>query len=475
MPEFDYFIVFAEMRTGSNFLESNLNAFDGINCYGEAFNPHFIGYPNRTEVLGISQDQRESDPQSLIDTIRAGPGLGGFRFFNNHDPRVLDIALGDPRCAKIILTRNPIDSYVSWKIARATGQWKLTNVKHVRSEKAQFDSAEFAGHVAKLQEFQLLLLHKLQTSGQAPFYVAYDDLNDISVMNGIAKFLGVDERLDALDQKLKKQNPQPLSEKVKNFGEVERASADIDWFNLNRTPNFEPRRGPVVPSYAAAPESPLLFLPMKSGPESAVYDWLASVDSKTPNDLIRGFTQNTLRQWKRKHQGHRSFTVVRHPVARAHAAFCNVILPTGPGSFSEIRKTLRQRFDLPIPKEFPDPDYDTAQHRAAFLVFLKFLKANLSGQTGMRMDPHWLHQSTILEGYSQFACPDMIVREDRMEVDLTYIALSAGVLNPPPAPDLTDVHSELLSDIYDGEIEQIAHEIYQRDYLNFGFGGWRRA
>ncbi|MFV2034483.1 MAG: nodulation protein NodH, partial [Halocynthiibacter sp.] len=49
---FDYFIIFAEMRTGSNFLESTLNAFPGITCYGEAFNPHFVGYPNRKEILG---------------------------------------------------------------------------------------------------------------------------------------------------------------------------------------------------------------------------------------------------------------------------------------------------------------------------------------------------------------------------------------------------------------------------------------
>ena len=55
---FDYFILLAEMRTGSNFLESNLNAFDGIACHGEAFNPHFIGYPNKTEILGVTQAMR---------------------------------------------------------------------------------------------------------------------------------------------------------------------------------------------------------------------------------------------------------------------------------------------------------------------------------------------------------------------------------------------------------------------------------
>jgi LPS sulfotransferase NodH len=30
MTEFDYFVVFAEMRTGSNFLEANINAMEGL-------------------------------------------------------------------------------------------------------------------------------------------------------------------------------------------------------------------------------------------------------------------------------------------------------------------------------------------------------------------------------------------------------------------------------------------------------------
>ncbi|MEL7089565.1 MAG: nodulation protein NodH, partial [Planctomycetota bacterium] len=56
MARFDYFVVFAEMRTGSNFLETNLNAFDGLACHGEAFNPHFLGYPDREQLLGLTQD-----------------------------------------------------------------------------------------------------------------------------------------------------------------------------------------------------------------------------------------------------------------------------------------------------------------------------------------------------------------------------------------------------------------------------------
>ena len=128
--KFDYFVVFAEMRTGSNFLESNLNAFDSITCHGEAYNPHFIGYPNQSEILGITRPMRDENPAGLIWAIREKTeGLGGFRFFHDHDPRVIDLCLDDPRCAKIILTRNPVESFVSLKIAQSTGQWKLTSRK----------------------------------------------------------------------------------------------------------------------------------------------------------------------------------------------------------------------------------------------------------------------------------------------------------------------------------------------------------
>ena len=198
MARFDYFVVFAEMRTGSNFLEANINMFDDLTCHGEAFNPHFIGYPDNANILGVTRAARDKDPWSVIDAIKAQDGLGGFRFFNDHDPRVTDIALTDPRCAKIILTRNPVESYVSWKIAAATGQWKLTNVTHAKSEKVSFDPHEFETHLEALQTFQVSLLNRLQRSGQAAFYVAYEDLQDVEVMNGLAQYLGCDARIDGL-------------------------------------------------------------------------------------------------------------------------------------------------------------------------------------------------------------------------------------------------------------------------------------
>ena len=51
---FEYFALFAEMRTGSNFLEESLNGIPGLTCHGELFNPHFIGHANTSELFGIT-------------------------------------------------------------------------------------------------------------------------------------------------------------------------------------------------------------------------------------------------------------------------------------------------------------------------------------------------------------------------------------------------------------------------------------
>jgi LPS sulfotransferase NodH len=469
MPRFDLFIVFAEMRTGSNFLEANLNSFAGLTCHGEAFNPRFIGYPNTPDILGITQSARDADPALLLDAIRGQAGvLGGFRFFNDHDPRVLDLVLSDPRSAKIILTRNPIDSYVSRKIAAATGQWKLTNAKNLRSDTVVFDAEEFEDHLQRQQDFQVLLLNALQRTGQTAFYVAYEDLQDVAVMNGLAQYLGLSERIEALDKKLKKQNPEPLQDKVRNFPQMEAALARIDRFNLNRTPNFEPRRGPAIPTYLAAADSPLLFLPLKSGPEEAVVDWLSRLDGgKKP---MANFSQKSLRQWKADRPGHRSFTVVRHPLARAHAAFCDRILNTGPGGFTDLRENLRRTFGLPLAEG--ETDLTDAAHHAAFKVFLTFLKANLGGQTNLRVDPAWASQSALLQGIAQFGLPDMILREDRLAPDLAALCAQIGrVAVPDPVAD-TDPHADRLARILDAGLQGMAQDIYQRDMLAFGFGDW---
>lgn len=460
MTAFDSFVMLAGMRTGSNYLESNLNALAGVCCHGELFNPWFIGTRDRAEFLGFDMARRDADPLAFLAHVRAEtPGLCGFRYFHDHDPRVLDPLLADRRCAKIVLTRNPLESYVSLQIARETGQWKLTDPRRRREATAHFDPAGFQAHLDEVQQFQTRIRHALQVSGQTAFALDYDDLPDLGVLNGLAAFLGVEARLEAPDQTLKKQNPGEIAARVANPETMAAALARLDRFDLSHSPSFEPRRGAGVPGFIAA--RGLLYMPVRGGPEQAVRDWLAAL-----GPVQADFTRKDLRQWLRAHPGHRSFTVLRHPLARAHAVFRDHLLT---GGLPDLRLALKRiaRLDLP-PPETTDP----RAFRAAFLGFLQFLKPVLAGQTAVRVGPHLASQLAVLQGMAQLRLPDLVIREERLAEGLAFLARDAGLI-PPAMPADTGPHP--LADLWDAELEQAAQDAYPRDYEAFGFGPWRRA
>lgn len=468
------FVLFAEMRTGSNFLEDNLNAFADLRSFGELFNPSFVGFAGRGEICGVTMDQRERDPLSLLAAIRqATQGLAGFRFFHDHDPRVLAHVLPDPGWAKVVLTRNPLESYVSRRIAAATGQWKLTDARHRKAAKVRFDAAEFERHLDRLEGFQSRLRHALQVSGQTAFFLDYADLGDVEVINGLATFLGSAHRVKALATTLKKQNPAPLRDLVSNPREMERAVAALDRFDVSRTPDFEPRRGAVLPSWHAWDAVRLIHMPVQGGPLAAVDNWLARQDRAAGGNGVpeRGLNQKTLREWMRTHPRHASIAVLRHPLARAHDAFCRHILATGPGTFAEIRETLRRHYGVAIPAGGIGQGYDRVAHRAAFGRFLDFLAANLAGQTSVRIDPSWASQTAVLQGMAQVALPDHLLRAERLAEGLAALEQLRGLPHLPPEPE-PEPDPISLGEIHDPALEALARAAYQRDYVLFGFDDW---
>lgn len=465
---FDYFVLLAEMRTGSNFLEANLNDLPGVICHGEAFNPHFIGHKGQEQLLDVTLAKREAAPLLLLQRMRDQHGvLPGFRYFHDHDPRVLEHCLPDPRCAKIILTRNPLESYVSLKIAAQTGQWKLSDLKHQKTAQVRFEPVEFERHMAKVQAFQVELLRGLQVSGQTAFYLAYEDIGDIDVLNGLARFLGVAGALEAPSKALKKQNPDAIGDKVSNPAEMEAALGRLDRFNLSRTPNFEPRRGASVPGFIAAARKPLLFLPIRSTGEARVLNWLAALDGVTPEMLPSRFTHKSLRQWQRHHAGHQCFAVIRHPVARAHATFCDTVLTN---ALPEVCKTLRKVYKVALPVDATP--LGLAEHRAVFLSYLQVLKGVIAGQSSLRIDASMATQAAVLQGYSQVVQPDLILREDGLAAGLAFLAAAVGSENPA-LPLAAESALVTLGQIYDAGIEAAVQDAYQRDYVAFGFGPWR--
>ena len=61
-------------------------------------------------------------------------------------------------------------------------------------------------------------------------------------------------------------------------------------------------------------------------------------------------------------------------------------------------------------------------------------------------------------------------REDRLEDDLATLAAQIGKAAMPAISADTDAYRDRLAEIYDAEVEEAVRDIYQRDYMSFGFG-----
>lgn len=458
---FQRFVIFAEMRTGSNLLEATLNALKRVTCFGEAFNPYMMGWPDKDELKGITRAEREEDPHRLLRAIFDKPNhLPGFRYFHDHDPRVFDAIMDDRACAKIVLTRNPVDSYVSTALARQTNQWKLNETETPIPASVPFDGAAFRQDLDRIHEFHLKVQHRLQVSGQSAFWLGYEDLRDADVMTGLLHWLGrtdLERVLPASDQV--PQNPRELAEKVTNFDQMQAELAQLDPFMLRKIPNFEPRKGPNVPSFLASEAGRgLVFMPIKGGPSDRIEAWMRAM-----GQLQGDLNQNSLRQWKRDHGGHRSFAVLRHPLLRAWAAFQALLR----GKNAELRDLMRKIHRVALPPEDALGDLPQDRQAELFETFLDFLRRNLNGQTTLPTYPGWASQSEVLMGFSRFGAPDMVLREADLARDLDWLATAAGITTAaalPPAEALPGF-------LNDQKLRGAAKKAYLRDYVAFGFGG----
>ncbi|MFQ6546973.1 sulfotransferase family 2 domain-containing protein [Aestuariibius sp. 2305UL40-4] len=473
MNRFSHFVMLAGMRTGSNLLENNLNRLADVTCHGELFNPNFIAYPHAESHLDFTREARDADPFFVLEAMKSQPGMNGFRLFDGHDESILDAVLADPACAKICLNRDPLESYVSRKIAVATGQWMMRDASKKKTASPVFDREEFEGYLTDLATFQSRIRSALQKTGQTAFYVDYGQLKDVEVLNGLFSWLGVDGRVEQVDEAIKKQNAKPLSETVENFDEMVATLAEMDAFGAHRVPFHEPRRAATVHTLVTAAKAPLAFIPIIGGPRGPVENWLASLDGVRIKDLGRRMTSEALNAWLAESPGRRSFAVLRHPVVRAHLAFRDKILQTGPGCYRGIRQSLIKRYDFALPEDGEAMVEDPEAYKPLFLRFLEFLEVNLAGQTAIRVDGFWASQGATLRGMADILFPDVLIREDELEEQLQRLARDVGITDAPAPRNVAPPYEDALDQIYDDEIEQAARKAYARDYLEFGFGDWR--
>lgn len=405
---FGSFVLFAEMRTGSNHLEETLNGVPGLVCHGEAFNPHFVGHEGQEALLGIGRAARDRDPLRLLRRMRAEPGLSGFRFFHDHDARVLEAVVADPSCAKVVLTRDPAEAWVSLQIAERTGRWRITDVAHRETPRVRFDPMAFAAWRARVEGFRDALLRRLRDSGQVPFVLDHGEINDAAVLTGLVRFLGVEAETVRPSTRLKRQNPGPLRDKVTNPEAMEAA--------LGRVPG---EAGPPLAGIAALEAPPLLFLPLAGTGEQRV---TAAMAARGP--VRTGFDGESLRPWLNRTKDRTAFTVIAHPVARAW------------------RLCAAARGWVP--------------DRAGFLD-------HLAARRESGLPPAEAPQAEILARLAAEILPDRVLREEGLDAGLAALGLEPvaaedGLAGLDGAPD--------------AEVETAVRGLYNRDYRQFGFRRW---
>ena len=218
------FLLVGMMRSGSNFLERQLNLLPDVRCHGELFNTAFVGFSHEASGRpeGYKREDtaaRNADEEGFIAKVdqACDRRIIGLRLFLDHSAHMTARLLHDPNVAKIVLSRNLLEAYISLETARETGVWLTT-------ESAKAPPKPVKVEINKLVTFALrqsLYYNDVQTvlhqTGQRSLQVDYNEIKDLAKLNEIARFIGSGHQFDTVSEPIRKQNPGSLEERILDF------------------------------------------------------------------------------------------------------------------------------------------------------------------------------------------------------------------------------------------------------------------
>lgn len=167
-----------------------------------------------------------------------------------------------------------------------------------------------------------------------------------------------------------------------------------------------------------------------------------------------------------------AFTFVRNPLNRAYSCFIEKIYYISPYSFPRIGRHIIQNYGMAPIVGHTDNGISAEVMNDSFKKFLLFVRDNIVGKTSIRKDAHWALQKSIIDRFSRVVSIDLIGRVEHYKRDMSYVLECIGIENPillstrfnegPPPPYSLD---EIMSD----DIKALAEEVYEQDYLAFGY------
>ena len=327
---FSSFVVLAEMRTGSNLLQAQLNRVPGLRCHGEVFNPAFVDDPATRSFLASTRAARDADPLGLLRRI--GRRAMRSRVFAS----LATTTRGGSRRASPI-RRAPRSCWGATRSSRSSRS-------RSRSRRAMGAGAG-AGAAARAGAFRSGRVRGLSRpprclsptgDGRAP-----DDGADGLLCRlrgsraargarGLVAFLGwrrLRPRSSPRPSRCAartRSRPRPRSRTPRDGGAPSRGSTGAGWRAVRaraasagvggRCPDRGARADPVVAGRGGAAACARCRLAGRIGRAAG-------------GGVLAGFGPRVLGRWLERNAGRRSvFSIIDHPLPRAHRAFAAAVI-----------------------------------------------------------------------------------------------------------------------------------------------------
>ncbi|MEM7744320.1 MAG: hypothetical protein AAF409_11495 [Pseudomonadota bacterium] len=480
MSRAPYFAIFAAMRTGSNLLERTLAELGDTTCYGEAFNPAFIGGPRCHYMMGWNLARRNADPLGFLTQLRAAAegSIPGFRVFDGHGRVLMTHALADPMCRKVVLRRDPLESYLSLKIARQTGQWMLKNPRRRIAARVQFDASEYADYTSGLEAHYAWIDAQLTAAGETAVRVDYAELQEHAKLAEIARYIGSAGTLPE-HQPIARQNPQNLAEKVSNYKYM-CETLDI---SPGALPTPKPRS---VPAIRLAPSAQLACAEIPGPAFEVAISLLYRFERRSYGGRSLSYTQlqresregTYAPRWSGEEtaDGRVVFAITSHPAIRIVGLF-NAALFGPDRRVSPVRQHFLSRY-----RALPEASADMSPEDLAQLLaeYLDMVSSARHGSGAVFMDDCWREQSILLDACQAQASVDRVADIDDLDDLVGWLAARLNVPALPPSHIADVLRRALPQDLPAGafmtdEIGRRLSALYSADFVRFAYPLWPRA
>lgn len=209
------FAIVGNARTGSNFLLDGLKTSPAIRMYHEIFASHNREIGKDFDKILSTIYQYESNSTRMV----------GFKVFYNHltDDEWKKL-VADDELKVIHLTRwNRLRTVISLEIAFKTGQWtKAGKSGGPKEKRVTLDPVKLRKRLEQIEEGEVAT--RARFCDRQVLEVVYEELvkSPPEVFDSVSAYLGVDG-IDPGKIRLKRQNPESLTQLIINYDEVKSA------------------------------------------------------------------------------------------------------------------------------------------------------------------------------------------------------------------------------------------------------------